>query len=89
MAYALLPGWYPLIKLRLERIASPSLRFGAKLLLANVVLLPAFLLGKSYLVGLPFPLWQILLGCELAFVVYDYALTQIILIYMRKISGRI
>lgn len=89
LAYALLPGWYPLVKLRLERLNSPVKRFGAKLLLANALMLPALLLARSYLAGTGFQLWQILFACEFVFLVYDYALTQIILIYMRKISGRI
>lgn len=89
LAYALLPGWYPLVKLRVERLSQPLLRFGAKLLVANVILLPAVLLGKGYFVDMPFQLWQILIGLELVFLLYDHALTQIILLYMRKIAGRI
>lgn len=89
LAYALLPGWYPLIKLRLERLKTPAERYGAKFLAANAVLLPAVLLGRSYFAAMPLPLWQILVAGEAVFLVYDYALTQIILLYMRKIAGRI
>ena len=89
LAYALLPGWYPLIKLRLERLKTPAARYAAKFLAANAVLLPAFLLGRSYFSAMPLPLWQILVAGEAVFLVYDYALTQIILLYMRKIAGRI
>lgn len=90
LAYALLPGWYPLIKLRLERLKTPAARYAAKFLAANVVLLPAvLLLGRSYFAAMPLPLWQILVAGEAVFLVYDYALTQIILLYMRKIAGRI
>ncbi|MBE6969618.1 MAG: hypothetical protein E7442_05815 [Ruminococcaceae bacterium] len=87
LAYTLLPGWYPLAKLRLERLRSPVPRFGGKLLLINVVLIPVLLLGKSYFDGMP--LWQFLVSGNLLFLIYDHALTQIILLYMRKISGRI
>ena len=89
LAYALLPGWYPLLKLRLERLKTPAERYGAKLLAVNAVLLPVLLLGRNYFAASPLPLWQILLGGEVIFLVYDYALTQIILLYMRKIAGRI
>ena len=89
LAFALLPGWYPIAKLRLERLSPPPVRFAAKLLLAAVVLLPALFLGKGYLASMPLPLWQLFVGGELLFLIYDYALTQIILLYMRKISGRI
>ena len=89
LAYALLPGWYPLIKLRLERLKTAMQRYAAKFLAANVVLLPAFLLGRSYFAAMPLPLWQILVAGEAVFLLYDYALTQIILLYMRKIAGRI
>ena len=89
LAFVLLPGWYPLAKLRLERLSAPWLRFGGKLLLASFVVLPVMLIGKDYFLASPLPLWQLILGCELVFLVYDYALTQIILLYMRKISGRI
>ena len=89
LAFALLPGWYPIAKLRLERLSSPPVRFAAKLLLAAAVLLPVMLFGSNYLDAVPFQLWQVFVGCELLFLVYDYALTQIILLYMRKISGRI
>jgi len=47
MAFALLPGWYPIAKLRLERLSSPPVRFAAKLLLAAAVLLPAMLLPTA------------------------------------------
>ena len=89
LAFGLLPGWYPLAKLRLERVASPPLRLGGKLLLANAVLLPALLVGRGYLEAGPLQLWQIIIAGELVFLIYDYALSQIILLYMRKIAGRI
>ena len=66
-----------------------TLRLGGKLLLASLVVLPVVLIGKDYFLASPLPLWQLILGCELVFLVYDYALTQIILLYLRKISGRI
>lgn len=87
-------GYYPLIKLALERLRQPALRWGLKLAVCSVVVAVAlFLLRELLLIAVPLEsTWSVLLAfaaADAAFCVYDYALTQVILIYMRKIQGRL
>ena len=94
LLYAVFLGYYPLIKLALERLRQPALRWGLKLAVCSVVVAVAlFLLRELLLIAVPLEsTWSVLLAfaaADAAFCVYDYALTQVILIYMRKIQGRL
>ncbi len=86
LVYALFCGYYPAVKLKLEAIASRFGRFAAKLICFDLALC-VFL----YLIKLPtqLPVWLLFAGANGAFMLYDYALTKLILLYTRKIAGRI
>lgn len=90
-AYALLTGFYPLILLRLERIGKKSLRYGIKLLLFNAVFAGLYFAVSGLLPAKASALspWILFIAANIAFLVYDYALTQLILLYIRKIARRI
>lgn len=93
LLYAAFLGYYPLIKLETERFRRLPVRWAVRLALFNLIFwLLYFLAGGligELLPGLPAD-WMILLAAANAgFVLYDYALTQVILIYIRKIDGRI
>lgn len=90
-AYALFFGWYPPVKMFFERKNAAWMRWGGKLACFNLALLaywlvfgrallPAQLAGKSGLL--------IVCAAELGFLIYDYALKELILFYIRKIARR-
>lgn len=86
LAYGLFCGYYPVLKLKLEGLPSRFLRYLCKLACFNLALCLFFLLAKQ----LPLlPLGIVALGCNGAFLLYDYALGKLILLYLRKIAGRI
>ena len=93
LLYALFPGYYPIAKLRLERLGSPWGRWGAKLAcfhaaLAVVWLLARWLTPLSELLSAA-ALWMLWAGALAVFLVYDFVLGQLILYYLRKFAGRI
>ena len=90
--YAAFFGYYPILKLRLERIGNAGLRWILKLAAFNaamIVLYAAYKTIFSYLVSVSLPVWILWIAANAAFAAYDYALGQLILYYLRKIAGRI
>jgi hypothetical protein len=91
--YAAFLGYYPVIKSSLERPSSKVLRWLLKLLLFNMVFALLTVLGRAVLTSaLPtgrLMLPALLLGGNAAFVIYDLALTQLILFYLRRLGGKI
>jgi hypothetical protein len=91
--YAVFLGYYPVIKSSLERLSSKVLRWLLKLLIFNAALALLAAIGRAVLVlDLPADrrlLPVLLLGGNAAFVVYDLALTQLILFYLRRLGEKI
>ena len=93
LLYGLFFGYYPLIKLSTERISRKTLRWILRFAVFNAAFMIAYLLLQSVLTawinlnGQSFIVF--LISANVVFVLYDYALTQMILIYLRKIDGRI
>lgn len=92
LAYALFLGYYPLIRLRLERVASPAVRIGLKLAAFNAAAALIWLAFRAVFSGLlsgvglsAFLLW---IAANGVFLIYDYALGQMMLYYVRNLSGR-
>lgn len=91
-SYALFAGWYPVVKLALERSGSQARRWIGKFLIFNAVFIPgALVLRELFFAGtrleaVPF-LW-ILLAANVCFLIYDYACKYLILFYIRKIARR-
>ena len=90
--YALFVGYYPLVRLRTARISDKMIRLGIKLAVFNAAAVVIYrtysalfydLAGNSAL-----PLYMLWIAANGAFLVYDYALGQIMLYYLRKIAGR-
>ena len=86
LAYALFCGYYPVLKLNIEGIVSAVVRVALKLFYFNLALW-----GFYYLANIPMalPLWIPFLAANAAFWLYDFALGKLILLYSRKIAGRI
>ena len=91
--YMLLPGYYPVFKLRAERFGNGWARWGLKLALFHAAFAAAVLIGRLYaplavlLSGASF--WLIWAGALAVFLLFDYVLGLLILYYLRKISGRL
>lgn len=92
LAYAVLFGYYPLVRLLTERLASPWARMGVRLAVFNAAALLTYFAFRAVFTSLtgdsPLPLYLLWAAVNGAFLVYDYALGQIILYYVRNLSGR-
>lgn len=90
--YAVFLGFYPLIKLATERLPAAAIRWAVRLVIFNLMLFLVCVtpLWKLVPVVSVFPYDRLLLFAvaNIGFVIYDYALTQVILLYLRKIDGR-
>lgn len=86
LAYALFCGYYPILKIKLETIPNVTLRYALKLLCFNLAFGVLLLLTAM---ETSLPLWALFLGANGALLLYDYALGKLIILYLRKIAGRI
>lgn len=99
--YALLIGYYPILKELIERIGKKSLfpkksfavlRWAIKMLFFNCAFL-VFALVAIYLLALPESAeWMkitMFVLCNLTFVIYDIALTRLISTYIFRLRGRL
>lgn len=91
--YAAFFGYYPVVKLGAEHFSSRIVRWGIKLAAFNAVLAVLYFTVRTFFQGSWGVLSQapvlMLLCANIAFVLYDLALTQGILFYIRKIARRI
>jgi hypothetical protein len=89
--YAAFLGYYPMVKGSLERLPRIVLRYVVKLALFNAAFAVLLLFASAVLTdalpaGLPLPL--LLAGGSAVFLVYDIALTQLILFANRRLAGK-
>ena len=91
--YAAFFGYYPIILLLTERLKNPVLRWGARLLVFNTVLVILLFTARTMFASLlsagAEKLWILIPVCNAAFLAYDWALRQLILYYIRNLSRRI
>ncbi len=95
LLYIAVLGYYPIIKLFIERLNKLWLEWILKLLLLNILLVAAYFVFQFFLLPtlnaavaafiLKF-LWWIILGIEVIFVIYDLMLSFILSYYRHKIS---
>ena len=85
-------GYYPIVKLRLERLENPWLRWLLKLFSFNLAAAVLYIVYRAVFtapLASALPVWALFLAGNAAFAAYDFALSQMILYYLRKLSGRI
>ena len=91
--YSVILGYYPLVKLDTERMSSRLLRWCIRLAVFNAAFFLLYFFAQwlfiGWLDGLAGSILLLTLAANAAFVLYDYALTQIILLYLRRIDGRL
>jgi hypothetical protein len=92
LIYALFLGYYPLIRLRLERVGSAAVRIILKLTAFNIAALLAWALFRAIFAaaisGVKMPVLMLLIAANGVFLIYDYALGQMMLYYVRNLAGR-
>ena len=89
--YALFFGIYGLIKYIIEKLNKISLEIILKLLFFNISLIVSILIIKLFLgdVIINLPIWLLFIVGQVVFLIYDYALTMIITIYINKFHSKI
>lgn len=86
LAYVLFFGIYGICKYYIERIRKLPLEIIIKFLFFNLSLLICSLVIKSFFIGsikLKYPIYILIILCEVGFWIYDYALT-IFIAYLSK-----
>ena len=86
LAYGLFCGYYPVLKLKLEALSSGFGRLALKLLCFNAAFAVFYVLIR---LTVAFPLGVLVAIANGAFLLYDYALGKLILLYIRKIGRRV
>ena len=86
MMYALLFGWYPAARERLEKLCKP-LRIAAKLLIFNAVTIAMELLLIKLIAPSaesPLLLWALLIVGNAVFLLYDMIIPRFLLLYEKR-----
>lgn len=92
--YAVFLGFYPALKVLIERVRLRAAQWGIKLAVFNAVVLALYFLARAVLTdaisALPerLPVWLLWLGLNAVFFVYDLGLTGLIKTYVRRIAGK-
>ena len=89
LCYALFFGYYPLIKAYIERMKSKVLQWAVKILLFTIAFSVVLVLA-TFVLGIPldtmgFGIYYIIafaIALEVMFVLYDFALTRVITLYL-------
>ncbi|MBE6929309.1 MAG: hypothetical protein E7463_03425 [Ruminococcaceae bacterium] len=89
--YLLFFGHYPVVKYHLERIRRPFLCWMAKMAAGNLCLLGIWLILRLFFPEWVFEyaLWIVWAVCNLTFVLFDIALTRLLIYYQYRIRPRI
>ena len=89
--YTLFFGVYGIIKHLIEKVKNIPLELLLKLIAFNILLDIIYLITKSFLgiLSSKFSLWILLLGAQVVFLVYDYALTLSISFFLNRFNKHI
>lgn len=81
LVYGIFFGVYPIIKYYIEKIRRPLAEIPLKLLYFNMCLFLSYYFYTNVFMAafsIKFPLYMMIIAAEIAFIIYDYALTLII-----------
>lgn len=89
--YTLFFGIYGLIKYFSEKIRNIPLELLSKLILFNILLIIIYFIASNLLVAYTtsYPLYLVWIISQVAFLIYDYALTLIISFYLNRIHPNV
>lgn len=79
-------GIYGLIKFYIEKLKNMPLEIILKLVFSNIMLIIGYLLFIKLVapINVKFPMWILFILAQVAFIIFDYALTLIITFYISK-----
>ena len=89
--YGLFFGVYGIIKCIIEKIHRISIEIVLKLVFFNIATILSLYVINLFMgdFKVNLPIWLLLLSGQVIFLIYDYALTMIITIYMNKLHNKI
>lgn len=89
--YILIFGLYGIVKYFIEKLNKLFYEIIIKLVFFNIVLFIGYFVFTSFIGPITIKLYPIVLFilAQIAFLIYDYALTIIITIYLKRIHGKI
>ncbi|WP_270600686.1 hypothetical protein [Clostridium baratii] len=83
-------GVYGIVKFFIEKLKNMPVEIILKLLFSNVMFFIGIYVLKSFItIDIKFPWYIIIIIAQVAFLIYDYALTLIITFYLSRIHKRI
>ena len=97
LVYVIFLGYYPIIKALIERIRSRAVQYVIKFALFNACMIGAFFIAVTLLsipkesftlFGVYLP-WAFLIAGNVFFVMYDFCITRLVILYMRDWRHRI
>jgi len=89
--YIMFFGIYGLIKFFNKKLNNLYFEIPLKIIFSSLVLLVYYFVFNSFinLSNIDLPLYLIFIGANIAFLIYDYALTMLISYYIEKINNRL
>ncbi len=83
-------GIYGLVKFYIEKLRNIPLEILLKLLFSNIMLILGYILFTKFIapINLNIPIWVIIILAQIAFLIFDYALTLIITFYISKFHNK-
>ena len=89
--YIMFFGIYGLIKFFIEKLNNLYFEIPLKIIFSSLVLLVYYFVFNSFinLSNIDLPLYLIFIGANIAFLIYDYALTMLISYYIEKTNNRL
>ena len=89
--YILFFGIYGIVKFLVEKLNNIYYEIPLKLAFSSLILTVYYLIFKSFvnLTSIDLPIYLIFIGANIVFLIYDYALTMLISIFLEKFNKRI
>ena len=88
--YILYFGIYGLVKFYIEKLRNMPLEILLKLSFSNIMLILGYILFTKFIapINLNIPIWILIILAQIAFLIFDYALTLIITFYISKFHNK-
>ena len=83
-------GIYGLVKFYIEKLRNIPLEILLKLSFSNIMLILGYILFTKFIapINLNIPIWILIILAQIAFLIFDYALTLIITFYISKFHNK-
>lgn len=83
-------GIYGLVKFYIEKLRNMPLEILLKLSFSNIMLILGYILFTKFIapINLNIPIWILIILAQIAFLIFDYALTLIITFYISKFHNK-